>query len=120
MSVFIPYHFSQTFYFVWYKMIYCESNPYTAEMCYKFGSLLDRLGAVLLGLIRSSSATCADYCSASFAQGSSYASPCAASRTRHDCDTPMKGILIWGPFKKCVFVSCHSIPPLLLFLNDMR
>jgi hypothetical protein len=30
MFVILPYDFSETFYFVWYKMIYWDSNPYTA------------------------------------------------------------------------------------------
>src|SRR5207249_11145284 len=79
------------------KMVDCGRNASPTEACDQFGSLLDRLGTVVVRPNSGSTAaaTCAYDCCASFAQRSSHATPSTSGRAGNDRHATAQCISNW-------------------------
>ena len=101
VAVACPDLLGQGFHLVGIEMVDCGRNPGAAEARDELGSLLDRLGAVVVGARRAfapTAATRADDCCAGFAQGSSDAASGASGRPRYDGHATTQRVWIGRPF----------------------
>ncbi len=68
------------------QVVHLQRNAHAAQLAHQLGGVLDRLGTVIVGALRTSTAPCADDRGTGFAQSRRDATPCPARCARDDRD----------------------------------